>query len=184
MGQTVSSLIENLQQDSEKEKKANDALNALVEMAKLQQERFSLTVQNNIGNQKLIPVDVIISQESILQATTSSQVTGVSDIISTLFSAFASGDVAKGVVALVQTGLNILIGSYSGNTSSRDTYIITTGELGGVMRIDMHFFAYQYTSSQLTDICKQVISVNIVISSVDISKLSDSTLRAIVQNVY
>ncbi|OTA84037.1 hypothetical protein M434DRAFT_174882 [Hypoxylon sp. CO27-5] len=184
MGQTVSSLIENLQQDSEKEKKANDALNALVEMAKLQQERFSLTVQNNIGNQKLIPVDVIISQESILQATTSSQVTGVGDIISTLFSAFASGDVAKGVVALVQTGLNILIGSYSGNTSSRDTYIITTGELGGVMRIDMHFFAYQYTSSQLTDICKQVISVNIVISSVDISKLSDSTLRAIVQNVY
>ncbi|KAI1418638.1 hypothetical protein F5Y13DRAFT_196426 [Hypoxylon sp. FL1857] len=184
MGQTVSSLIENLQQDSEKEKKANDALNALVEMAKLQQERFSLTVQNNIGNQKLIPVDVIISQENILQATTSSQVTGVGELISTLFSAFASGDVAKGVSSLVQTGLNILIGSYSGNTSSRDSYIITTGELGGVLRIDMHFFAYQYTSSQLTDICKQVISVNIVISSVDISKLSDSTLRAIVQNVY
>ncbi|KAI1140374.1 hypothetical protein F5Y05DRAFT_315467 [Hypoxylon sp. FL0543] len=184
MGQTISSLIENLQQDSEKEKKANDALNALVEMAKLQQERFSLTVQNNIGNQKLIPVDVIIAQDGVLQATTSSEVTGVGEVISNLFSAFASGDVAKGVTSLVQTGLNILIGSYSGNTSSRDSYIITTGELGGVMRMDMHFFAYRYTSSQLTDICKQVISVNIVISSVDITKLSDSTLRAIVQNVY
>ncbi|KAI0838654.1 hypothetical protein F5Y06DRAFT_296269 [Hypoxylon sp. FL0890] len=184
MGQTVSSLIENLQQDAEKEKKANDALNALVEMAKLQQERFSMTVQNNIGNQKLIPVDVIIAQDGILQATMSSEVTGVGEIISNSFSAFASGDVAKGVTSLVQTGLNILIGSYSGSTSSRDSYIITTGELGGVMRIDMHFFAYRYTSSQLTEICKQVISVNIVISSVDISRLSDSTLRAIVQNVY
>lgn len=52
------------------------------------------------------------------------------------------------------------------------------------MRIDMHFFAYKDTSSQLTEICKQVISVSIVISSVDIRNVSDSTLRAIVQNVY
>jgi hypothetical protein len=45
MGQKISSLIESLQQDAEKEKKANDVLQALVEMAKLQQDRFSLTVQ-------------------------------------------------------------------------------------------------------------------------------------------
>ncbi|KAI1128362.1 hypothetical protein F5Y10DRAFT_265273 [Nemania abortiva] len=51
------------------------------------------------------------------------------------------------------------------------------------MRIDMHFFAYQYTPSQLTDIYKQVMSANIVVSSVDTRKLNDNTLRAIVQNV-
>lgn len=52
------------------------------------------------------------------------------------------------------------------------------------MRIDMHFFTYQFTSSQLTDICKQVISVSVVVSSVDSSKLKSSTLANIVQTVY
>ncbi|KAL8664824.1 MAG: hypothetical protein Q9202_002686 [Teloschistes flavicans] len=48
----------------------------------------------------------------------------------------------------------------------------------------MHFYSYRYTSSQLTDIAKQVLCVSIVRSSVDPTKLSDATLRNIVQNTY
>ncbi|KAI1739957.1 hypothetical protein F4680DRAFT_420791 [Xylaria scruposa] len=184
MGQSPSTLIANFQKDAEKEKKANDALQALMEMAKLQQDKFYLVVQANMNSQKLIPVDVIIRQENILQATSSTEITGVDDIINTTFAAFAAGDVANGVASIVQTGLNLLVGSYSGNISSRDSYVITAGKIGGIMRIDMHFFAYQFTSSQLTDICKQVVSVSVVVSSVDSSKLSNSTLRNIVQIVY
>lgn len=48
----------------------------------------------------------------------------------------------------------------------------------------MHFYSYRYTSSQLTDIAKQVLCVSIVLSSVDPTKLSNATLRNIVQNTY
>ncbi|KAI0554289.1 hypothetical protein F4679DRAFT_527813 [Xylaria curta] len=184
MGQSPSSLIQSFQNDAEKEKKANDSLQALMEMAKLQQDKFYITVQANMNSQKLVPIDVIIRQENILQATSSTEIKGVKDIINRTFAAFAAGDVADGVATIVQTGLDLLVGSYSGNVSSRDSYVITAGNLGGITRIDMHFFAYQFTSSQLTDICKQVVSVSIVVSSVDSSKLSNSTLRNIVQIVY
>lgn len=48
----------------------------------------------------------------------------------------------------------------------------------------MHFYSYRYTSSQLTDTVKQVLCVSIIRSSVDPTKLSDATLRNIVQNTY
>lgn len=58
------------------------------------------------------------------------------------------------------------------------------GSLGGISRIDMHFYAYRYISPQLTDIAKQVMCVSIVRSSVDPKTLSDATLRNIVQSTY
>jgi hypothetical protein len=62
--------------------------------------------------------------------------------------------------------------------------VIATGDLGGVYRIDLHFFAYRYISSQLKDTAKEVLAVSIVISSADITKLRDNTLRIIVQQTY
>ncbi|KAL9035860.1 MAG: hypothetical protein Q9214_006398, partial [Letrouitia sp. 1 TL-2023] len=48
----------------------------------------------------------------------------------------------------------------------------------------MHFYSYRYTSSQPTEIAKQVLCVSIVRSSVDPTKLSDATLRKNFQNTY
>lgn len=48
----------------------------------------------------------------------------------------------------------------------------------------MHFYSYRYTADQLTSIAKQVLCVSIVRSSVDPAKLSDATLRNIIQNTY
>lgn len=80
-----------------------------------------LKPRTNIGSQKLIPVDTIIREENILKATASSKVTGVADVINTAFSAFVSGEIANGVSTIIQTGLDLLVGSYSGNTSSRSS---------------------------------------------------------------
>lgn len=65
-----------------------------------------------------------------------------------------------------------------------DGSAITCGKLGGISRLDMHFYSYRYTSSQLTEVAKQVLCVSIVQSSVDPTQLSDATLRNIVQNAY
>lgn len=45
-------------------------------------------------------------------------------------------------------------------------------------------FSYQYTSEQLTSITKNVLTVTVVMSSVDTAKLDDNTLRIIVQKCY
>ncbi len=44
MGQAISAFIDSLEEKDKKEKLANDALNSLVEMAKVQKEAFFLTV--------------------------------------------------------------------------------------------------------------------------------------------
>jgi len=44
MGAQISNLIDSFENNAEKEKLANDSLNALVEMAKLQKEQFYLEV--------------------------------------------------------------------------------------------------------------------------------------------
>ncbi|KAI9866425.1 MAG: hypothetical protein M1813_001547 [Trichoglossum hirsutum] len=107
MGQQIFSLVESFDKDPEKEKLANDALNSLVELAKLQIAAFGLAIS-----------------------------------------------------------------------------AISTGDLGGVFRIDMHFFAYRYTSNQLKDVAKEVLTVSIVISSADLKNVSDNTLKVIVQQTY
>lgn len=68
--------------------------------------------------------------------------------------------------------------------SDKITSIISTGALGGVYRIDLHMFAYEYTSEQLTKHCQKVVAVSVVLSSADISKLDDNTLKVIVQETY
>ena len=45
MGNTVSSIVESIQNDAAKEKLANDALNSLMELAKMQEESFKLRIR-------------------------------------------------------------------------------------------------------------------------------------------
>lgn len=45
MGQQISALVESFDNDAEKEKLANDALNSLVELAKLQIAAFGLAIR-------------------------------------------------------------------------------------------------------------------------------------------
>ncbi|KAI8623251.1 hypothetical protein F5Y19DRAFT_459071 [Xylariaceae sp. FL1651] len=184
MGQQVSALIDAFDNDAEKEKLANDALNSLVELAKLQIAAFELAISNPNFDAKKIPIDQIISSDSIIQAKISNTPADIGKVINDTFSAFAEGHVADGIAKLVNSGLTLLLGSYSANTSTRDTYVITTGDLGGVFRIDMHFFAYRFTSTQLKESVKEVLAVSIVISSADLSTVSDNTLRVIVQQTY
>ncbi|KAL9045509.1 MAG: hypothetical protein Q9214_001457 [Letrouitia sp. 1 TL-2023] len=174
MGQSVSALVESIENNAQKEKLANDALNSLVELA----------VRNPTFNAQLIPIDKILDKDTIIQCNISNTPSDIGNAIADTFSSFASGDIANGISKLINNGLKLLLGSYSGNSSMRDTYAIACGELGGISRLDMHFYSYRYTADQLTSIAKQVLCVSIVRSSVDPTKLSDATLRNIIQNTY
>ena len=51
MGQAISSVIASFENNAEKEKQANDALNAMLEMAKLQVEAFRLSIRSVLRSQ-------------------------------------------------------------------------------------------------------------------------------------
>ena len=86
-----------------------------------QYDDTSLTWRSNPNfDAKLIPIETIISAESLVQASVSSEPTKIGETITETFGAFADGEVAKGISTLVSKGLNILMGSYSGNSSTRD----------------------------------------------------------------
>jgi hypothetical protein len=89
-----------------------------------------------------------------------------------------------GLAKIATSCLEVLFGSYSANQSSTTTYAISTGSLGGVARIDADFYSYQYNSSTLSKITKNVVVVSIVISSAKIDGLDQNDVSTIVQTVY
>lgn len=61
---------------------------------------------------------------------------------------------------------------------------ITTGDLGGIQRVDIRMFAWRYSSKQLLDITKDMIAVAVIISSVDPKLVSDFSIRTLVQEQF
>ena len=50
--------------------------------------------------------------------------------------------------------------------------------------MDISFFAYRFTSKQLTEIAKNVVAASVIISSVDSEKVTDASIRVLVQNQF
>lgn len=61
---------------------------------------------------------------------------------------------------------------------------ITTGDLGGIQRVDIRMFAWKYSSKQLVEITKDMIAVAVIISSVDSKHVTDFSIRTLVQEQY
>ena len=61
---------------------------------------------------------------------------------------------------------------------------ITVGKLGYPLRIDMFLYTYNFTSDTLIKITKNVVATSVVVSSVDIAELDESTIGALVSYCY
>lgn len=61
---------------------------------------------------------------------------------------------------------------------------ITAGKLGGIQRVDVKMFSWQFKSEQLREITKNCMAVAVVISSVDPEKVSDFTIRSLVEDQF
>ncbi|KAJ5319834.1 hypothetical protein N7508_000117 [Penicillium antarcticum] len=119
MGQMVSSVIDSIQNDAEKQKLANDALNQMEELGNQQVESFLLAVTNRAVDANLIPVGQIMHQESIVRCGISTKPDDIGKEITDTFGSFVKGDLAKGISSVVQDGLKALVGSYEGNKSTK-----------------------------------------------------------------
>ncbi|GFF87424.1 hypothetical protein IFM53868_05141 [Aspergillus udagawae] len=180
MGQMVSSVIDSIQNDTEKQKLANDALNQMEELGNQQVESFMLAVTGR----KVDHVGQIMHQESIVRCGISNTPDDIGKEITDAFGSFVKGGLAKGISTVVQDGIKALVGSYEGNKSTRTSYTITTGDLGGIQRVDIRMFAWRYSSKQLINITKDMIAVAVIISSVDPKLVTDFSIRTLIQEQY
>ncbi|KAJ7649972.1 hypothetical protein FB45DRAFT_997151 [Roridomyces roridus] len=98
---------------------AQDQLNALLTMAQLKYDNFMGQVTQTGDN--------------------------VKKAVSSAVTAFAKGDILDGVFAIVNAGVEAVLGNVAANQSQHRTYAITCGELGGIMRIDIDIFCYTFT---------------------------------------
>ncbi|KAG9254541.1 uncharacterized protein F5Z01DRAFT_687370 [Emericellopsis atlantica] len=184
MGQMISGLIDSVDHDEEKQKLASDALTQMQEMGQQQIDYFQQFITNSAANDKRLPIDMIIHQDSIVRCSISSKPYDIGKEIGTSFGQFAKGALAAGLETVVSSGIKALVGSYEGNKALRDTYAITTGDLGGIQRVDIRMFAWKYSSKQLMDITKDVVAVAVVVSSVRAKDIDISTVRTLVQEQY
>ncbi|KAH0282304.1 hypothetical protein M436DRAFT_86617 [Aureobasidium namibiae CBS 147.97] len=144
----VSDAIKNFENQGEKEKLANDALDMMMELAEQQMAASKLKVTNGNVDTKHIPIGQILYEDWQVRCTVSTDVTAIGDIIKDSYSAFAKGNMADGIASVLAGGLKIVMGTYVGNKSTREVYSITTGDLGGLQRADIRIFAYRFTASQ------------------------------------
>ncbi|KAI1123317.1 hypothetical protein F5Y10DRAFT_270180 [Nemania abortiva] len=184
MGQTVSNIKNNLQNTLEKERQANDALNSLQELAGLTSASFYQQILSTRMDSALIPINKIVDNVSFVRCGVSEEAAPIAKEVEEMFSDFASGKVGQGLSKVLSSGLKLIFGQYSANSAESTKYTIACGELGGVYRLDIHMYSYQYTSEQLTSITKNVVAMTVVLSSVDTKQLDDNTLRIIVQKCY
>ncbi|KDQ51043.1 hypothetical protein JAAARDRAFT_541243, partial [Jaapia argillacea MUCL 33604] len=183
MGSTISALKKSLE-NPEQEKEANDALNVLTQVAKTRIDTFYQRVISPQFDPGLVPISKVIYKYQYFQCGVSNNASDVSSAISDSLGAFISGDVQKGVNTIVGSALGYLLGNYSANASSTTIYALTTGELGGLCRIDADFYSYEYTSKSLTSITKNVVVCSLVISSAKLDNLNLNDVTGIVQTLY
>ncbi|KAF7292586.1 hypothetical protein MIND_01156100 [Mycena indigotica] len=181
MGNSVSAAISKAEDGQKKD--AQDSLNALLAMAEMKYQTFLSSVKDK-SDTTMVPVSKFLLMDHSVNASVKKDNEKVKKAVTGAVSAFASGAILDGVSAVIGFGIDAVLGNVAANQSEHTTYVITCGELGGLMRIDINIFCYSYTSESLRKIAENVVSVSYAISSVDSRDLDPDTLRGVVQVCY
>ncbi|PCH03089.1 Hypothetical protein PENO1_034440 [Penicillium occitanis (nom. inval.)] len=68
MGQAISAIKETVQGDGEKQKQADDILNAINELGRTQAANFKLQVINDTVDINVLPIDRVIGYDKVINA--------------------------------------------------------------------------------------------------------------------
>lgn len=161
MGQT----IDLTKQEAEDEKEANDALNALVEMAEKNLELFEFQVKDSSDTHR-VQINKIITSGKLIQCQVEKNSEGLKGAVDGLLGNITNGDFKGAITTVVGVGLDTLLSNYMGNISTHTSSTVSVGVLGNFYKIDYYMFSYQYTSDSLSNISKNVVCCAVIISSV------------------
>ncbi|KAK3687873.1 hypothetical protein B0T22DRAFT_439455 [Podospora appendiculata] len=125
---------------------------------------------------QLLKISYIISCRTSVDVFTGKS-SDIGKFAEDLIQKLCSGDIVKGLRSLAGTLLNKLFGSASGSAQSEKIHEVTFDELGGLNRLDAHFFCYRFASSGITNFSKAVIGTCIVHSAAEM--VDDNAYRVV-----
>jgi hypothetical protein len=184
MGQSVSAIIKSVDGQDEKKKEAQDALNALMTVAKDKEVIHYQKVITDALDAKLLPIHRVVTRMQKVYCGVSKDPSGLKSSIGDAVKNFVKGEIVDGLAAIASEALDTLMGSVAANSSEFSSYTITVGKLGGVGRIDFYMYYYKYTSQALTSVAEDCLVTSLVVSSVDVKDLDENDIRVIVQSNY
>lgn len=170
-------------QQNDTEKITNDALNSLVDLAKLQTALFKAQTKDSSDSTR-IKISKFLREDTVIKCSVDYDATKISQHVQKVYKAFANSDVAAAIGDALNTALEALFGSSTANSNESSMYFVTVGNLGYPYRVDMHLYTYSFTSDTLTSVTKNVLAISLMVSSVDLTDLTESDLGTIVQVCY
>jgi len=185
MGQLLSNITAYQDTSSKQDGQlANDALKSLTDLAEAQSDLFYSKITNSSFDAKMIPIDKVIQRDTIMRANVSKSGDNLTDGVKEIVGNFASKQWGDGIANLLSVSLKALFGSYSGNTSKTQSYVVSVGALGGIFRIDYFIYSYRFQSETLLKVASDILLIDVVVSSVDINTINDNTLITLVQKQF
>ncbi|KAF4444512.1 tyrosine phosphatase protein [Fusarium austroafricanum] len=184
MGQAISDIKATAaKQNPEAERRANDSLTGLYDLAKIQNQLFLSTVSNDQDRNK-IPIQKIVTDETLMLCDIDMRSDMIAAEIERSCGNFATGDVAKGMGSVLSNSLRALFGSARDNSNQTQKYFIAVGKLGYPLRIDMNLYVYSFTSDALRQVTKNVLIVSATVSSINIATLHEVDIKRAVSYCY
>ncbi|KAL1842721.1 hypothetical protein VTJ49DRAFT_4359 [Mycothermus thermophilus] len=186
IGAAISSFIDTVDQQDEKKKTANDALNSLMDLCDVKSKAFFDEIVSKTASEgaRLLPIDKVTAKDYQTYCNFSKGAESTAQEINNAIGSFVKGEILKGLTTTITSEIQRLIGSVSANKSERRGYVIAVGHLGGVYRVDYFLYYYKFTSQAITSVCQEVLLQCWAISSVDVKQLNANTLDVILQQGY
>ncbi|KAK1675925.1 hypothetical protein BDP55DRAFT_768136 [Colletotrichum godetiae] len=145
MGAAISTFVASLDNQEEKKKTANDALNSLKALCDTKGNAFYSSIVSDTASAgaKLLPVDKITASDFQTYCNFSKGAEKTGDEINAAIGSFVKGEIMKGLATTINSAINKLIGSVTGNMSEHKGYAIAVGPLGGVCMFSVDDFKEQ-----------------------------------------
>ncbi|KAK3376403.1 hypothetical protein B0T24DRAFT_218823 [Lasiosphaeria ovina] len=184
MGVAVSAAREEAKkQGNDTEKMTDDALNSIIDVAKLQAELFKAHIKNILDSTSN-EISEFTHEDTVIKCSVEYEPSKIADHVKTTYGPFASKDVAAAIGDALSVSLGALFESSTANSNEASMVFVTAGNLDYPYRFDMHLYTYSFSSATLTKVAKNVLAVSLMISSVDLSPLAESDLGVVVDVCY
>ncbi|EGO00536.1 hypothetical protein SERLA73DRAFT_178375 [Serpula lacrymans var. lacrymans S7.3] len=165
--------------DVNKERLTRDIFYSFVSLHNDHRESFEERIQSDHSS-KTIHIDKVFRKDWFIRTGVSNDSTAISTFISDEFDDRVCADIIPGVTKIMGIAMDRLFGNFVANQSSTSTYVISVGR-SGISRMDVNFFAYQFTSKKISEIATNLVAITVITSAPKLNELKRNDVSVISQ---
>ncbi|OJD30420.1 uncharacterized protein BKCO1_6100036 [Diplodia corticola] len=174
---------EGLPQETATLEETLDILNTLEAMANSYLDTFNAKILNPGGDVVGIPIDKVVARTRFVR-TYSSHPETIPEELQNCIKSLVSGPMEKDIKNIAENACRQLSGTSPGQRAVVEQSAISLDDILGLCRLDVGFFSHNIKSRSVPGTYETVLACCIVVSSVAVADLEESTLRVIVRNSF